>query len=564
MISENREFAVDKHILISVMQSQAGTLGKALMEGVMNSIDAGATHVSVKLDAQSFRLKDDGRGFQSKEEVVKWFETFGTPHTAGDARFGKFRIGRGQLMSFAANDWRTGTFRMAVDIRSDSGVLGYHLTEGLSPVKGCSIGGKLYEELSPEALDEVVREFTDLVRYAEIPVSLNGKVISRKVSEQSWEEVTDDAYIKTSRTGDLLVYNLGVLVCKFANYEFGVGGVVVSRQALEVNFARNDILRHKCSVWKRIAEHLRTLGLRKVVAKPSLTRDERDFLARQWTYGSLPSELNTSIARVKLFTDATGRHCSLEDLVRAPTLTVAQASTARVGGKLHREGRAFVLSEDTLTRFRADNLEDLLDIVERRHNTRLHDKAAKLEDLALGCTETYKVFEDYALPAPIRLVLEALREKHKKFHQWFASGEKSSGIRELRAGDSDVALAWTDGSLFVALGLRELDKAATKGVQGCFEVLLTLTHEYCHDTADLESHEHDLVFLTKHHDLLQYHGARLLKLAEEVHRLYVRKARKAGVTMPESPQAQPSAAPARGAQSQAAAAFAAKQLPLFA
>ena len=528
MTSENRAFEVHKAILVSVMKSQAGTLAKALLEGVMNSVDAGASKVRVNLDGDGFAIRDDGRGFQSKTEIVQWFETFGTPHEDGDAKFGRFRMGRGQLMSFAANTWRTGTFRMEVDIQGQQS-LGYRLTERLAPVKGCRIEGRLYERLASLALDDVVREFTELVRYAEIPVLLNGRVISRKASEQKWDEETDDAYMKSSRTGDLLVYNMGVLVCKFSNYEFGAGGVVVSKRALTVNFARNDILRHKCDVWRRISAHLKRISIGKVAGKDALTKEERDFLARQWAYGQLPADMAGDMARVKLFTDATGRHCTLQDLARAQRLSVVSGTMGRVGSKLHREGRAFVLSSETLSRFRVDSLDELLEVIERRGGPSMQHTAAALETLALGCSDIYEVVEDTELPAAERLMLTAMRDKHRRFHDWFGGAEASSGLRELRAGQSDVALAWTDGASYVVLGRKELQRAASKGVAGCFELLLTLTHEYCHDAADLESHEHDQVFLAKHHDAIQYHGGKLLKLAEELNRHYERLLKQAGV-----------------------------------
>ncbi|KWT95530.1 MULTISPECIES: ATP-binding protein [unclassified Variovorax] len=534
MTSENRDFAVDRNILVSVIQSQAGTLGKALLEGVMNSVDAGATRVSIKLGEASFTLRDNGRGFQSKDEIIKWFETFGTPHKDGDARFGRFRMGRGQLYSFGVNTWRTGTFKMEVDIIGQPN-LGYKLTENLPTSKGCRIDAKLYEALSAAALDEVVREFSELVRFAEIPVTLNGREISRNVKDQKWDTETDDAYIKIVRTGDLLVYNMGVLVCKFPNYEFGTGGLVVSKQALEVNFARNDILRHKCEVWRRIAKHMKTYGLNKVASKVSLTKEERDFLAREWSYGTLPPDKELELRDVKLFTDATGRHCSLTDLSNASRLAVARGSHGRIGNKLHREGKAFVLAEETLSRFRVHSLDDLLGIIEDRTKMDLRHLTASLESLALGCTETYLVTADEELPVEELCMLTALRQKHEKFHQWFLTGERSSGMRELQSGESDVALAWTDGASYIVMGRKELQKAMARGVAGCFELLLTLTHEYCHDSADLESHEHDLVFLSKHHDIVQYQGGKLLKLAEEVNSLYLRLAKRGGISLPARP-----------------------------
>lgn len=565
MQSEDRNFTVHPHILFSIIQSQAGTLGKALLEGVMNSIDAGATKLSVTLTEEGFTLRDDGRGFQSRDEILNWFEQFGTPHTEGDAIYGKFRMGRGQMMAFAINTWRTGTFRMDVDIKGRG--LDYKLTDKLAPVKGCRVEGKLYQPLSRSDLDSVITEFTDLVRYAQIPVSLNGRVISKQPKVQSWDAETDDAYLNVSRTGDLYVYNLGVLVRKYPAYEFGCGGTVVSKLPLAVNFARNDVLIHSCEVWRRIVKYLKRTNLVKVTNKPSLNDEERKFLAKQWAYGDIPAGLGLQMEDLKLFTDAAGKHHSLRDLASRSRITVANEKQARTGARLHREQVAFVLAEETLERFRVSSVQELIETVNGHEDVHLSIEPVSFEEVALGCEETYQVHDASELPLAEQCVLKALQDRHDKFYQWFSSREKNSGIRELKAGSSDVAQAWTDGRSYVVISRKELARAAKKGLPAFFEIIMTLVHEYCHDSADSESHSHDQVFLTKHHDLVQYYSGKLVALAQDLTKHYQRLARKAGIELPEKEKPLASAAAPTFTKVSAAAeqrALMAKaQLPLF-
>src|ERR1700733_14420898 len=70
---ETIEFSVDKDIIHSLISRQAGTLAKALLEAIMNAIDAGSTRVAVRLGATGFSVSDDGRGFRSKQEIENWF-----------------------------------------------------------------------------------------------------------------------------------------------------------------------------------------------------------------------------------------------------------------------------------------------------------------------------------------------------------------------------------------------------------------------------------------------------------------------------------------------------------
>lgn len=130
MPSENRTFRMHPNLLKSVIRNQADSFSKAVLESVMNSIDAGASKVNITLDRENLVVIDDGKGFASREEVDLYFEQFGTPHEAGDAVFGKFRMGRGQLFAYCKSSWRSNTFEMLVDIENAE-ELTYKLRTGL-------------------------------------------------------------------------------------------------------------------------------------------------------------------------------------------------------------------------------------------------------------------------------------------------------------------------------------------------------------------------------------------------------------------------------------------------
>lgn len=521
-MQETQSFTVHTNILYSIIQSQAGTLAKALLEGVMNSVDAGATRVSVQLSAATVGLRDNGRGFQSRQEVLEWFGQFGTPHTEGDAVYGKFRMGRGQLMAFAVNTWRTGTFRMEVDVRNRG--LDYVLTDKLNPVKGCRIDARLYHELTVQELGDAIAEFQALVRYAQIPVSLNGRVISKPPALQSWDNETVDAYIRTDKSTELQVYNLGVLVRSYPSYLYGTGGVVVSKRQLQVNFARNDVLTSECAVWRRIASSLCTANLVKVAYKPSLAEADRRFLAHQWASGGARRILGGHLSAVKLLTDASGRHLSLQDLQGHSSVCIVTEKQKRLGAKLQREGKVLALAETCLDRFQVYSLDELFDVLEADAPLTQRPRPVKFEQLALEQAEEYAVHADTDLSVPEQWMLRALRETHPDFHAWFAARERSTGPRALSAGQSNVALAWTDGSTQVIIGRKLLKDATKTGLAGVLKLLAVLTHEYCHDQADLESHDHDVVFYARFHDSMLYGATGLQRLAEDTQRAYQRLA----------------------------------------
>ena len=136
----------------------------------MNSVDAAATRVSIEINHKGVKVQDDGQGFRSRKKTEDWFEVFGFPHEDGDRIYGKFGIGRGQLWSFCSTVWRTGPFKMDVDIKKRG--LDYQLLENLELVKGVLIEGVFYTPLTTLELSAFEKELTKLAGYAQIPVTL--------------------------------------------------------------------------------------------------------------------------------------------------------------------------------------------------------------------------------------------------------------------------------------------------------------------------------------------------------------------------------------------------------
>ena len=521
-MQEVQPFTVDRNILFSVMERQAGTIAKAMLEAVMNSVDAGAQRAVVKLDANTLSVRDDGKGFQSREEIIKWFGCFGTPHEEGDAVYGQFRMGRGQLMSFGVNQWRTGPFRMDVDLRGKG--LDYGLTAGLNPVKGCTVQVELYQTLNESDLAKAISEFAQLARFCPIPVSLNGRPISEPLDKVKWDSVDDDAYIRLDKSQELKVYNLGVLVRSYPRYHFGCAGVVVSRKRLMVNFARNDIMVHECGVWSRIASKLKQQNTLKVAAKLSLSDDDRQFLAHELAYGAGRKTLGDMAKKLKLLTTVDGKAVALQDLFYARCITVADDDQANLGAKLQREGKALVLSRSTLYRFGAYDIEDLLDRVGAEGLFGQLPKVRSFAQLAKNQVEEHITDDESALPFWESCLLDVLRETTPAFVAWLKKMEPNlSGPRKVFAGQSNVAQAWTDGSTQVVFSHKLLKKARTQKASGMMEVLTVQVHEYCHDDADLESHDHDQVFYRKFHDLMLYGATELARIAQAASKTYQRR-----------------------------------------
>lgn len=516
-MNEIRRFKVDPHIIYSLIVAQAGTLAKAVLECVMNSVDAHATRLDITLDAKSIRIRDDGHGFRSRAEIEERFEVFGFSHKEGERIYGRFGLGRGQLWSFCSTVWRTGTFQMDVDIKKRG--VEYELQDGLLFCQGVDITGSFYSTMLTSDLAAFERELAELALFAQIPVMLNGRRINRDPAKETWDHETPDAWIKVSDIGQLSVYNLGVLVRRYPGFQFGCGGVVVTRPgvALAVNMARNDILVAECAVWKRIRKVLqensdaRMRGKRTRMTEVELENVARRFVARELDYADIVDS--------KLLTDIVGRGHPLRTLAfgvrKSMPLTVAD-SGSRIGERAHAARLAFVLSRQTLERFGVTTVKELRAALchalmspvpdysagqLRRHLEKLpvtDDVNEAAPTLSLEC----EVLKPKDLTPKDRAALVALESLAFDVGRALKDSKlisRAVSNRTVRLGSSDVAEAWTDGTKEVVIERRQIDLMHL-GIGGFAGLANLLVHEYLHDSSDVGSHTHDQEFYARYHD----------------------------------------------------------------
>jgi hypothetical protein len=548
-----RTFTMHPNLLWDVITRQAGSLGKAVLEAAMNSIDAGASKCEISLTQTKLSIVDDGRGFRDEDEIVRFFETFGYPHDAGDATYGRFRMGRGQIFSFGANLWTSNAFRMRVDLKpqrvapKDAGAIGYDFEKTAESVPGCRIDVTLYERLLPSAIDAAVREVREHVAWAQIPIILNGVVINKAPSEGKWTMETDDAYLLLNEKGSLDVYNLGVLVCRMPAHRYGTGGVVVSKTVLDVNFARNDI-QSSCPIWKRIVKHLAATTKKTTQKKARLSDAERSNLAFRLKTGEMSL---AEAGKLSLVTDVSGNHHAMEKLPgllrgKANSVSVAERGD-RIAERAMSAKLAFVMSKETLDRFDVPDAKALIESFAKfaaipanwqRENYWISDFRHLLarcvvipaENFLRTFSDTHETIPDKELIAGEKLALRVIEEGATSLRYAMArSARLTTGgfgyalpARTIRVGRSDVADAWTDGSKNVWINRKKLP-LVRKGHVGLIRIAALLLHEFMHSEDDVSSHVHDADFYSKFHDaaidsdiLGKVAGDMLLKINKEL------------------------------------------------
>jgi hypothetical protein len=536
---ENRKIKIHPNIIFDIINRQAGTLSKALLEGVMNSIDAGATKCDIILKNDYYKIADNGKGFVSKKEIEDFFETFGTPHEEGEGgkQFGRFRIGRGQLMAFSEVTYTTGNFQMIVDIKNKG--LDYIFKDNMPNQPGCIVEGKLYEKFETYEINEIINEFKDYVAYAPIPITLNENKINKLPSEVKWDKETDEAYFKFKQGGDLKIYNMGVLVnSSHPSYIPSPPGIVTSKNALMVNFARNAVLTSACPIWKKIKKTLKESVNTEFNKKTRITYEDiiriiNELITGKTTLDQLDDKSH------KIIKTADNQYGNIMDMLRLITgygdvygkhnLTVSDSYTNIIAEKIHKNKIAYVITPLTLEQFKCENVKEfvkkiklILDNTEPDYYTAIKNKFSKIEivdfkklseQFSLSCIE----LKESKIPKKERILFKAFNNFYNssRIPMMIALndifGEKIEN-RRIHAGESQINMAWTDGATNIWMDIKTIKKL-NNGIIGAYINIETLMHEYAHNDSSYEpTHLHDDKFNEIYRKIMEYNDGEFIGL----------------------------------------------------
>lgn len=546
---EIRTFKAAPALIFDTIKRQAGTLSKGVLELVMNSADAGATEVHITMDYTTVVVSDDGKGFQKRQQIEDFFETFGTPHArneAGvstDARFGTFRIGRGQIFAFSRSVWRSGPFEMDVDVNLCG--LEYKLKDNLGLRKGCLITNHLYEPLNAMGLDTLERELEHFVKYLDVPVFIGTKLISAAPKDSKWTLETDEAFIKHSgSSGRLAIFQQGILVEEMWAGTAGIGGVVVTKKPLALNMARNQVVT-SCPVWRKIKLELDALAGKSAVKKQKLSAEERVAMLRRLAHegniGLSEKELNS----IKLLRDSSGIDWSVNQIRKLKAGFSAQPDGriavtfdekgGCVGDRVQQQRKALVLDESILEEVSVKSAEEFYrKILDIRLGLSGALTLCKLKDLSADMTVDYVLLEDSAIPARIKMIMPCIEKilydaRGYKMHIEGIPYQEWTRVRTVRIGTSKVADAWTDGQSYIAFELKNLSRFNVFDEAAWQDIALLIIHEMCHDTDSHGTHEHSPEFYRQYHDM----SRRAADWARAAYMQYIARVDRAAMKLPE-------------------------------
>lgn len=541
--SERRAFGVHPAIILSLIREQSSSMEKAIAELVMNSVDAGATKVELQLDEQSFKLTDDGRGFGSREQIECVFGIFGLPHQDGDAQYGRFRVGRGQIMAHACVAWHSGQHHMHVDLQTNDASLGYTLTTMDEHQPGCVVEGKFFKNTHEaywdlDISDPYKTEVAELVRYIDVPVTINGVRINKDASTLKWDYEDEFAWYRFNKhIQEVTLYDRGLRVSdSMRNLDLGRGALIVTKQALKLNMARNEV-HWDCPVWNGIKGGLRKAFDVHLEGGAKLSRDEVIDLIKGLINGDFRPQpasrkkildnrcVEDVFGTFKTFGEMIGVSAATND---ALVFSCHEARQSMIAERVQREGHAIVLPEwfvmacySALDSSRTDDM-DLNLCVDSINKLRkalaqpnCFIKWATLGHFSRQLGYAFKLVEEDDLKPEEKVVLDALRAANDRFSSRFT--------RKIIVGVSQELDGWTDAFSYIAVSRECLMWIREPG--GHTRLLTLLMHEYAHQNPSTQEHSHDLSFYERFHSLMRQGYVHLV--AEVLFRAYARGMAKA-------------------------------------
>jgi hypothetical protein len=511
---QKRTLKMHPKLLLDVIGRQAGTLDKAMLEGIMNAIEAmnalkmngGQCHeekIYVTYEktetSGTIVIKDFGKGITTEEEIENFFETFGTPHDENEHKiYAQFRMGRGQMFNFGKNTWRTGTFELVVDVMNNG--LDWELKNDLPYVDGCHI--------TIECLKEATK---NQVEFVDVPIIFNGEKINTPASECNWDFEDDFAYYLFNIGDKLKVYNLGVYVRE----RWETKGIIVSKQQLKLNFPRNDVMAD-CPIFYHITDVVRKNVVNKAEKKTynRLSENERRAILKNVRDGVQKFQ---EIKGSRILQTAQDKYISfLMFLNNKQPWTIARVGD-RMADKAIQMGSHTVFAREMLdamnysgedkdffgwlirtlidsnvTETEDGYLNTEFDYYLKERKNELLNKSKSFETLSKVTSETrrsIKYIPTNKLTRVEKRVLSVLDD----FQCW--------DNRQFRFGISNGSAAWTDGHSYITIDREWFKRLRLSWDCDIARLFGILAHELAHDDDTSMTDIHGEDFYENYHDI---------------------------------------------------------------
>ncbi|WP_254534051.1 ATP-binding protein [Natrinema gelatinilyticum] len=499
---ETVTMTADERVATYLIEDQMADLTDAIREAVQNGIDSpGSSRVLVSISPERSLILDDGAGVDLESAEGRRNLSVlgaGSKQRSDDETIGEWGIGKGAIIAKGAvRIWSHDT-ALCFDYRDrrDSGSWGDvsgrdgKLMDAEKHLEGMLVEIDHYEDEVPDPDSyrwrRYVRDLRKRFAYVQsrtgVTVVINGEPVDQgdpleavaNSPRPSLTRETDDAILALEYTPHegLDIYSNGLYVT--TKREYGLGGVVVSKGNLTLNFARNDI-QSGCDRWQRIDDALEQArdDLYADISDDRLTAESREVMIEAMVSDGDDASA-TQWADRKLFQLATESRISLEEIQAAPKIGWVDGAE-KGADKLVERGYIVLDTSDTATQ-------------------RLRDLATD-EDTSITFPEMFDVGEQAESEGvwtgyhriEDESQLNADQRRYLRFARVLAT---ELGIeRDVYYGEAS-ADAWTDSRTYIVI----TDSAVTSRQRAVWmhDLYLVVLHEAAHETSsrDRPSHGH--------------------------------------------------------------------------
>lgn len=525
--NESRNFIVDSNILKHIINSQGSDIVHAIKELIQNSYDADASYCNIELNKEGFICKDNGKGFSDKNEIISHFETFGKEHLDDkDDKIGRFRMGRGQIMSLAKTQWKSNDFTMSVDINKNG--LKYDLLSEQPQINGCEIIATFYQPIEKYMVDSYIRKLSIECAYIQKTlVTINGSLINPPLEHDKL--IDNELFFVFSPQNhydkSIEVYNLGIYVTSLNSDYFGFKGILVTRKNLSLNTSRTSIMQ-TCPKWSVIKKMLLQFGTNSILSKKSFTVIDSIAI---WNR-IFSNKLNIStISGLKIFHTYNGskKYSFLELLDSKLPITSNSATSNIKDDMVVQKNIAIVLNRTMFDSIKSNedlplhiemfkflyNECDLTDIEKNKISLLFKTKKiVDIKELYKSVSDQKEIIADDKLnpkqTAAIKAIRTALSNHKTTIVKYLTDVDESreemlkvkqNFERKIYLGKSLESVGWTDGLNYIVIN-KDIIKHIEAGISGCEKIVYLLFHEYSHSFENME--EHDFSFYKTFHDII--------------------------------------------------------------
>src|SRR6056297_2819497 len=345
---ETVTMTADERVATYLIEDQMADLTDAIREAVQNGIDSpGSSHVLVSISPERSLILDDGTGVDLESTEGRRNLSVlgaGSKQRADDETIGEWGIGKGAIIAKGTvRIWSHDT-ALCFDYRDRRGsgtwadVSGRdgQLMDAEHHLEGMLVEIDHYEDEVPDPnsyrwrryIRDLRKRFAYVQSRTGVSVVINGESVDEgdpleAVADSphpSLTRETEDAILALEYTPHegLDIYSNGLFVT--TKREYGLGGVVVSKGNLTLNFARNDI-QSGCDRWQRIDDALEQArdDLYTDVSDDRLTAESREVMIEAMASDGGDAS-DEQWAHRKLFQLATESRISLEEIQAAPKI----------------------------------------------------------------------------------------------------------------------------------------------------------------------------------------------------------------------------------------------------